>query len=283
MNPEDLALYRQLGAWAEELTGYPMVSGCEEFLYEPDTPLHGDLTDYAYHQRGAVAYVVELWDLFKQVGFERKKRFVDNYAQLTRGGHARIAVWDRDKNAGRVVRPWRAFKHPQLGDVEVGGIDPRVGMWNPPPEEMPRDLHATKRRTTCGRRRSRRRWRWTRSRPRRCRRSSRASPSPSPTTATCPRTCSHRRRRSRTTSRCGPTFAAPAASSPIPTSRIARSATSTAGAAASSTAPARSTTRAPAARPARARCRGSCAAAVWSACASARAASAGRRATIEIG
>jgi hypothetical protein len=138
MNPEDLALYRQLGAWAEELTGYPMVSGCEEFLYEPDTPLHGDLTDFAYHQRGAVAYVVELWDLFKQVGFERKKRFVDNYVQLTRADMLRIAVWDRDKNESRVVRPWRAFAHPQLGDVEVGGIDPRVGMWNPPPDEMPK-------------------------------------------------------------------------------------------------------------------------------------------------
>ena len=86
-----------------------MVSGCEEFLYEPDTPLHGDLTDFAYHQRGAVAYVVELWDLFKQVGFERKKRFVDNYVQLTRADMLRIAVWDRDKNESRVVRPWRAF------------------------------------------------------------------------------------------------------------------------------------------------------------------------------
>ena len=137
MNPEDLALYRQLGAWAEELTGYPMVSGCEEFLYEPDTPLYGDLTDYAYHQRGAVAYVVELWDLFKQVGFERKKRFVDHYTQLTRDEMLKIAVWDRDKNGSRVVRPWRTFKHPQLGDVEVGGIDPRIGLWNPPLEALP--------------------------------------------------------------------------------------------------------------------------------------------------
>ncbi|MET0344920.1 MAG: M14 family metallopeptidase [Casimicrobiaceae bacterium] len=137
MNGEDLALYRQLGAWAEELTGYPMVSGAEEFLYEPDTPLHGDLTDYAYYQRGAVAYVVELWDLFKQAGLERKKRFVDNYTHLTREDMVKVAVWDRDKNAGRSVRPWRKARHPQLGDVEVGGIDPRVGMWNPPPEEMP--------------------------------------------------------------------------------------------------------------------------------------------------
>ncbi len=50
-----------------------------------------------------------------------------------------IAVWDRDKNAGRVgASVAQAFAHPQLGDVEVGGIDPRVGMWNPPPEEMPK-------------------------------------------------------------------------------------------------------------------------------------------------
>ena len=137
MNGEDLALFRQLGAWAEELTGYPMVSGAEEFLYEPDTPLHGDLTDFAYHQRGMIAYVVELWDLFKQAGLERKKRFVDNYTHLTREDMTRIAEWDRDKNAGRAVRPWRKVKHPQLGDVEVGGIDARTGMWNPPPEEMP--------------------------------------------------------------------------------------------------------------------------------------------------
>ncbi|MEO8347001.1 MAG: M14 family metallopeptidase [Betaproteobacteria bacterium] len=137
MNPGDLALYRQLGAWAEELTGYPMVSGNEEFLYEPDKPLHGDLSDYAYYQRGAIAYVVELWDLFKQVGFERKKRFVDHYSHLTRDDILRIAVWDRDHNEGRSILPWRKFTHPQLGEVEVGGVDPRVGMWNPPPSEMP--------------------------------------------------------------------------------------------------------------------------------------------------
>ena len=137
MNPEDLALFRQIGAWAEELTGYPMVSGYEEFLYEPDTPLHGNLTDYAFYQRGAISYVVELWDLFKQAGLERKKRFVDNYTHLTRDDMIRIGAWDRDRNAGRSIRPWRKVTHPQLGEVEVGGIDPRIGLWNPPPDEMP--------------------------------------------------------------------------------------------------------------------------------------------------
>jgi len=71
MKPFDLSVFRQLGAWAEAATGYPMVSGCEEFCYRPDQPIHGDMVEYAYHQRGAFSYVVELHDLFAQLGIER--------------------------------------------------------------------------------------------------------------------------------------------------------------------------------------------------------------------
>jgi hypothetical protein len=134
MDQDDLALYRQLGAWAEELTGYPMVSGFEEFLYEPDVPIYGDLSEYAYHQRGAVAYVVELWDLMKRLGMERPKKFVDYYAQLGRKHLEELFRFDREHNAGRIFRPWHRFDHPQLGPLELGGMDPRVGVWNPPYE-----------------------------------------------------------------------------------------------------------------------------------------------------
>lgn len=48
MQPLDLAVYRQIGAWAEDITGYPMVSGYEEFLYEPGKPLFGALSEWAY-------------------------------------------------------------------------------------------------------------------------------------------------------------------------------------------------------------------------------------------
>lgn len=136
MPPSDLALYRQLGEWAEALTGYPMVSGCEEFLYEPDKPLHGDLTDYATMQRGAVSWVVELWDLFHQIGIPRKKPFVDHYSQMERHELVKLGAWDRDHNAGRVLVGWKPFVHPQLGEVEVGGMDTRVGLWNPPYERL---------------------------------------------------------------------------------------------------------------------------------------------------
>ncbi len=136
MNPEDLAIFKQVAEWGELHGGYPTVSGFAEFLYEPDKPLHGDLSDFAYHQRGAIAYVCELWDLFKELGIARKKRFVDHYTQMTHEEFLRLVRWDHETNQGRIFRPWRRAVHPQLGEVEVGGVDPRVGLFNPPYERV---------------------------------------------------------------------------------------------------------------------------------------------------
>ncbi|HSD88291.1 MAG TPA: M14 family metallopeptidase, partial [Kofleriaceae bacterium] len=137
MDQEDLALFRQLEAWMTEHTGYPTVSGYEEFLYEPDKPLRGDLSDYGYNQRGALAYVVELWDLFKRLGMERPPKFAQYYERFSRADLVKLAWWDKDENEGRSFPPWKPFQHPQLGAVEIGGIDPRIGIWNPPPHELP--------------------------------------------------------------------------------------------------------------------------------------------------
>lgn len=135
--PYDRALFHQLERWADELTGYPTVSGFHQFLYEPEKPLHGDLSDFAYHQRGALAWVCELWDLFEQAGLPRRARFVERYTHLDREDLEKLAAWDRDHNDGAVLRPWTKVTHPQLGEVEVGGVDPRFGLWNPPRARLP--------------------------------------------------------------------------------------------------------------------------------------------------
>ena len=136
MNREDLEVFRQIGAWVTEHTGYATVSGYEEFLYQPDKPLRGDVSDYAYHQLGCVAFSVELWDLMTQAGLERKKPFIDTYQQQGRKEVEQVAAWDVEHNRGRTLHPWTKVKHPQLGDVEVGGLDPRFGVWNPPAEML---------------------------------------------------------------------------------------------------------------------------------------------------
>ena len=136
MDQTDLAIYRQVEQWAKEHTGYPTVSGFHEFLYEPETPLKGDLTEYAYHQLGCLAYVIELWDLFTQIGMPQPKPFVDIYTRLDRKDFQKLAIWDKEFNKGRVFKAWRKVKHPQLGEVEVGGLDTRVGISNPPYEML---------------------------------------------------------------------------------------------------------------------------------------------------
>lgn len=120
----------------KEHTSYPTVSGFHEFLYEPETPLKGDLTEYAYHQRGCLAYVIELWDIFSRIGMKQMKPFVDVYTHLERKDFEALAKWDREVNKGRVFKAWRRVTHPQLGEVEVGGLDLRVGISNPPYEML---------------------------------------------------------------------------------------------------------------------------------------------------
>lgn len=137
MDQDDLAVYRQLEKWSEDIVGYPMVSGFEQFTYEPNKPVRGDLSEWAYAHRGCLSWVCELWDFFEHLGFERPKRFVDRYSRLDREDFEKIARWDRDENQGRIFRPWKKAMHPQLGEVEVGGIDATVGISNPPYELLP--------------------------------------------------------------------------------------------------------------------------------------------------
>lgn len=145
MDSVDLGVWNEVGRLCEPRTGYPLVSGYSDFTYEPDKPLRGDLTEYACHARGALAYVCELWDLFAQLDMPRPERFVDYYARFDRDTLRRLARWDSEHNAGRIFVPWRAFEHPQLGPVELGGMDIVVGIRNPPYERLAEicGLHAS--------------------------------------------------------------------------------------------------------------------------------------------
>ncbi len=137
MDPFDQAVFRQIERWGDAITGYPTVSNFVEFTYEPDKPLYGDLANFAYAERGAIGFVCEIWDFFKQVGFEVVRPFIKNYEiRTTRADIIKIAAWDREHNAGRIVGQWKKFDHPQLGEVEIGGYDPLIGVWNPPYEKL---------------------------------------------------------------------------------------------------------------------------------------------------
>jgi hypothetical protein len=137
MDPHDQAVFRLVERWGNEIAGYPTVSGFHEFTYEPEKPLYGELANFAYVERGAIGFVCEIWDFFKQVGFEVKRPFIKNYEErVSVDDIVKMAAWDREHNEGRLVGRWRPFDHPQLGRVEIGGYDPLIGVWNPPLDRL---------------------------------------------------------------------------------------------------------------------------------------------------
>ncbi len=128
---DDRAIFRLIEEWTSAHVGVPTVSSFEEFCYQPEKPLAGDLCDYAFLQRGAFAWSVELWDLYQRAGLPRTKPFVDVYGHQSRGQMEVLSRFLSSLQASPLI-PWKTAQHPQLGEIEVGGLDPRFSMWNPP-------------------------------------------------------------------------------------------------------------------------------------------------------
>ena len=129
---EDLKHYAYAAELAAAHAGIATISALEDMTPEPSKPMTGTLAAWAYRERGCLAWAIELWDLFASADLTKRKPFHLNYAIQSREEIATLVKWDAHKNRGRIFAPWQAFRHPQLGDVEIGGIDPIHGLINPP-------------------------------------------------------------------------------------------------------------------------------------------------------
>lgn len=129
---DDRAIFRLVEEWTTTYAKVPTVCSFQEFCYVPEKPLAGDLVDFAFLHRGAFAWSIELWDLYARAGLPRTRPFVDVYGHQSRGQMELLARYLQSVG-GDALRPWTKTKHPQLGDVELGGLDVRYSIWNPPP------------------------------------------------------------------------------------------------------------------------------------------------------
>jgi hypothetical protein len=135
MLPEDLALIRKFDAKGLEITGYPW-AGDTYYVYatrggrnpvtgdDPrPTPLFGHGPDFGYSYYGAVWYGNEIWNGGRFVDYDKDRRF-DEWEVLR---------WNDENRAGKGdFMEWSGFKHPTLGDVEIGGFNPKFYAQNPP-------------------------------------------------------------------------------------------------------------------------------------------------------
>jgi hypothetical protein len=134
MDSRDLGLYRALGEIGEEVTGYPLKSVFESFTWDPEKPPIGSDLEWAYETLGILAFETELWDMRGRAGI--RKRSINEMRMLSEKEREEDAVkllkWNDDEMGGALFHDWKPFKHPQLGEVEIGGWEPKMGRQNPP-------------------------------------------------------------------------------------------------------------------------------------------------------
>jgi hypothetical protein len=125
MYPEDLALYKTFDTKGKEITGYARAGDVYmDYSGGRGSPIFGHSPDFGYWQYGAIWYGDELWN-GGNVGDYNKDGVTDELDRLQYN--------DKELKISR-FQPWTKVIHPDYGEVEVGGWNPKFWSQNPPPE-----------------------------------------------------------------------------------------------------------------------------------------------------
>jgi hypothetical protein len=147
MFPGDMKIYQHFDAEGKRITGYPSAGDTFwdyanqgrgdrdmramaaemgfEIPSEPEgRPLFGHSPDFGYLYYGSVWYGDELWNGGRLKDYDGDGRVTDLES---------LRYIDEDLG-GRYFKPWTKFTHPKLGEVEIGGFNPKFWRQNPPVE-----------------------------------------------------------------------------------------------------------------------------------------------------
>ncbi|MEM9747091.1 MAG: M14 family metallopeptidase [Actinomycetota bacterium] len=130
MAADDLWTYQALGDIAEELTGYPSISGYHDFRYHPKSVIRGVGTDWAYDHLGVYAWTTEFWNALVAAGLDESHP-LEWYRTHPLDEELQLLAWVDDNVPGGYVE-WYEYDHPQLGRVELGGWNSELVFRNPP-------------------------------------------------------------------------------------------------------------------------------------------------------
>ncbi len=127
----DRKVLKEIGKVGEEETGYDVVPIFDSFMTDQENYSSGAFDDWCYQQNGIPAYTIEIWNMAKLAGVETswppKPKTDEQEAQ----DYQKMIDWCME-NAPEAFKPWTTYTHPQLGEVEIGGLDTKYTLQNPP-------------------------------------------------------------------------------------------------------------------------------------------------------
>ena len=145
VNPQDMKLEKAIAKIASDETGFVLLNSFEDYSADGDI-CYGAFDDFCHFNIGVPALTVECWDLTKKAGANDQKGFNDERTQKEKEEKQyKILKWmDENLTKEEGFKDWTPFNHPQLGEVEIGGICHKYTSQNPPisllEEEMERHM-----------------------------------------------------------------------------------------------------------------------------------------------
>mgnify|MGYP000698508368 CR=1 FL=1 len=133
---DDVALMRSLGRDCVQDTDYAAIAVHPDFTYDAANPIGGVWADTLATVFGVAGYTLEIWDPFAAAGVTTRsvaQFFRDPEPEVLQG----LVAWFSDQPG---TRAWTPLEHPQLGAVEVGGIEMQRTVRNPPDAMLAREL-----------------------------------------------------------------------------------------------------------------------------------------------
>ncbi|MCK6510501.1 M14 family metallopeptidase [Myxococcota bacterium] len=136
LKEDDIRLMEELAKDATQGTDYRVIRVYPDFMYDPKRPTTGVWSDTMTVIFGVPGYTVEFWDPFKEAGIDLAQPAAFFRQPEPEKLRPVIEHFSQDPQA---VRPWDPFDHPQLGPVEIGGIDYMRTIRNPPEALLQRE------------------------------------------------------------------------------------------------------------------------------------------------
>lgn len=141
----DMKMFKEIGQMATQEMGYPVVNIFDNFLVDTENYSSGAFDDWCYHTQGIPAYTVELWNLKERSGCKEQWPVNRDKSDAQKENeYAMMFKWVQE-HCPECILPWKEVEHPQLGKVEIGGMDFKFSFQNCPNSYLLEEVEKTTR------------------------------------------------------------------------------------------------------------------------------------------
>ncbi|WP_443111819.1 M14 family metallopeptidase [Alicyclobacillus sp. ALC3] len=134
----DRTLFTRVAEMGAQVSGYHAGSNYKVFATgHEEVLMPGAADDWMYEHFGVLGFTLEIWDLEKRAGARSygevgMRKLMELTPEEEAEDDRKVYAWAEHEVGEKGVFAWTAFEHPDFGQVEIGGLDPKFVLQNPP-------------------------------------------------------------------------------------------------------------------------------------------------------